>query len=151
MYFKYHMYVFRTKSHKSPWICMKLRSCIHNLNVCVRRPANRASHLDAVPPRWTWGWRCTGPWWLWHSGWSWPPAAGRGRQCMPESSPGPHPQTRGLALSPPSLLLRSVHIELDQCYHPDHLAERGRERKKKTVNMTHISLTVYSIQITTKF
>lgn len=46
---------------------------------------------------------------------------------MPESNPGPHPQTWDLVLSPPLLLLWSVHIELDQCYHPDHLSERGRE------------------------
>lgn len=124
------------KSQKSR-ICMRKRSYIHNMNVYVYGPASR---LDAAPPMWTWGWRCMGPWWLWHSGWSWPPAAGKGKQCMQESSLGPHPRMQGLVLSPPLLLLWPVHIELDQCYHSDHLSEREGEKGKRKQLRWHKSL-----------
>ncbi len=87
-----------------------------------------ASRPSAVPPRWRWEWHCRGPWWLWHSGWSLPPAADRGRRCTPGSYPGPHPQKRGLVLSLPSL--RSVRISLGLCYHPDRLSV-GEETERE--------------------
>ncbi len=95
---------------------------IHKLRICM---FECVSHPSAVPPMWRWGSRCRDPWWPLHSGWSWPPAAGRGRRCKPESDPGPRPQRLAPQFPPPPWPLLSTAAVLRHaytlCYHPEDL------------------------------